>query len=254
MQILQRDFLPDELTRLYAQNNIDGCVAVQADQSPAETRFLLDLAAQYPIIKGVVGWVDLRATDQEAQLEAYTAFPVLKGFRHIVQGEPDVNFMLRPDFQRGIGLLGQYSFTYDILIFPHQMGAALELVRAYPQQRFVLDHLGKPYIKDGFYAGWATMLRALGQCDNLWCKISGLVTEADWHHWTDADMAPYLDTAFEVFGPQRLMYGSDWPVSLLGGEYARVKGIVDRYLSRLSETERGLVMGEVCAGFYGVGK
>ncbi len=252
MQILQRDFLPDELTRLYAQNNIDGCVAVQADQSPAETRFLLDLAAQYPIIKGVVGWVDLRASDLEAQLEAYTTFPALKGFRHIVQGEPDVNFMLRPDFQRGIGLLHQYGFTYDILIFPHQMGAALELVRAYPQQRFVLDHLGKPYIKDGFHTGWATMLRALGQCDNLWCKVSGLVTEADWHHWTDADMAPYLDTAFEVFGPQRLMYGSDWPVSLLGGEYARVKGIVDRYLSRLSETERGLVMGDVGVGFYGL--
>lgn len=251
MPVLRRDFLPDELTRIYAQHGIDGCVAVQADQSPAETRFLLDLAAQYPIIKGVVGWVDLRATDLEAQLEAYTAFPVLKGFRHIVQGEPDVNFMLRPDFRRGIGLLEKYGFTYDILIFPYQMGAALELVRAYPQQRFVLDHLGKPYIKDGFYAGWATMLRALGQCDNLWCKVSGLVTEADWQHWTDGDMVPYLDTAFEVFGPQRLMYGSDWPVSLLGGEYGRVKGIVDRYLARLSAAERGLVMGEVGVGFYG---
>ena len=252
MRILQRDFLPPDLAPVLAAHGISGCIAVQADQSEAETHFLVHLASQYDIIKGVVGWVDLRSPDVEARLAHFAQYSAIKGFRHIVQGEQDLHFMLRPEFKRGIALLEKYHFTYDILIFPHQMGAALELVQAFPQQRFVLDHLAKPYIKAGFRAGWAAMLYALGRCDNLWCKVSGMVTEADWSQWTYSDFVPYLDTAFDAFGPNRLMYGSDWPVSLLGGDYGRVMGVLETYLSTCSEGERRAVMGQNAMDFYGV--
>ena len=250
MKILQRDFLPPELKTVLAENGVDGCIAVQADQSEAETRFLLDLADQYDFIKGVVGWVDLRAGNIGERLTYFTQFPKIKGFRHIVQGEADVNFMLRPTFKRGIAQLGKSGFTYDILIFPHQMGAALELVKAFPHQKFVIDHLAKPYIKDGFFDGWATLIRELGRCENVWCKVSGLVTEADWNQWKYEHFVLYLDLVFETFGCNRLMFGSDWPVCLLGGTYGRVKGIVDRYLEPFSKQEREEVLGRNTIDFY----
>lgn len=252
MKILQRDFLPPELKTVFAENGVDGCIAVQADQSEAETQFLLDLAAQHDFIRGVVGWVDLRAENIADRLAYFRQYSKIKGFRHIVQGEADFNFMLRPAFKRGIAQLEQFGFTYDILIFPHQMGAALELVRAFPNQKFVIDHLAKPYIKDGFYEGWSALLRELGRCDNLWCKVSGLVTEADWARWQYEQFVPYLDLAFEAFGSDRLMYGSDWPVCLLGGSYGRVKGILEQYLEPFSRQERDKIWGENAGAFYNV--
>lgn len=252
MSVLRRNFLPAELHQTLRDNGVDGCIAVQADQSEIETRFLLDLAAQYDFIRGVVGWVDLRAANLEERLEHFAQHPRLRGFRHIVQGEADVNFMLRPDFQRGIGMLERYGFTYDILVFPHQMGAALELARRFPHQMFVLDHLAKPYIKDGFREGWAVLLRELGRCENVVCKVSGLVTEADWQHWQYADFVPYLDVAFEAFGTDRLLYGSDWPVCLLGGDYGQVKGILTRYLEQFSPADRDRVWGGNAARVYGL--
>ena len=252
MSVLRRDFLPADLLYTLRDNGVEGCIAVQADQSETETKFLLDLAAQYDFIRGVVGWVDLRAANLEERLEYFSQFSRLRGFRHIVQGEADVNFMLRPDFQRGIGMLEQHGFTYDILVFPYQMGAALELARRFPHQMFVLDHLAKPYIKDGFREGWAVLLRELGRCENVVCKVSGLVTEADWQHWQYADFVLYLDVAFEAFGTDRLLYGSDWPVCLLGGDYSQVKEILTRYLEPFSPTDRDKVWGGNAARVYGL--
>lgn len=252
MSVLRRDFLPEDLRPILHDNGVEGCIAVQADQSETETEFLLGLAAQHDFIRGVVGWVDLRAANLEERLERFAPFSRLRGFRHIVQGEADVNFMLRPDFQRGIALLAQYRFTYDLLVFPHQMGTALELVRRFPRQTFILDHLGKPYIKDGFREGWATLLRELGRCENVACKVSGLVTEADWRHWQYTDFVPYLDQVFETFGTDRLMFGSDWPVCLLGGDYGQVKGILTRYLEPFSADDRDRLWGGNAARVYGL--
>lgn len=252
MRILQRDFLPAELKSVLAENGVDGCVAVQAGQSEDETLFLLGLAAQYDFIKGVVGWVDLRAENIGERLAYFERFPKLKGFRHIVQAEADVNFMLRPTFKRGIAQLEKFGFTYDILIFPHQMGAALELVKSFPSQKFVIDHLAKPYIKDGFFEGWAVQMRELARCENVWCKVSGLVTEADWNHWQYEHFVPYLDLVFETFGARRLMFGSDWPVCLLGGSYRQAKGILDRYLEPFSSQERNMVLGGSALNFYNI--
>lgn len=254
MALLKRNFLPFDLRPLLAGQGIDGCIAVQADQTEDETTFLLDLAASYDFIKGVVGWIDLRAENIEARLEYFSQFERLCGFRHIVQGESDVNFLLRSSFRRGIALLENHQFTYDLLVFPHQLGAVLEFVRAFPRQMFVIDHLAKPYIRDGFFDGWATLMRAIAQHENVWCKVSGMVTEADWSGWRYSNFVPYLDLVFESFGPSRILYGSDWPVCLLGGSYQDVKGIIDRYISQLSVAERQGIWGDNAVAFYGLGE
>lgn len=250
MKVLRKDFLPDELTQLYANNGIDGCIAVQADQSESETNFLLGLAEQYDFIKGVVGWVDLQSDALEERLQYFSTQTKLKGFRHIVQGESDPNFLLRPAFRNGIARLHTYHFTYDILVFPHQLGAILELVRHFPEQKFVIDHLAKPYIKDQFYDGWANQMKAIAQFPNVWCKVSGMVTEADWKNWQYADFVPYLDLVFESFGTDKLLFGSDWPVSLLGGSYTSVKGILEQYLEDFSAADQAKVWGQNAIHFY----
>lgn len=250
MRILQRDFLPTELEKILAENGVDGCVAVQADQSEDETHFLIELATRHDFVKGVVGWVDLRAENIGERLAYFAEFPEAKGFRHIVQGEPDANFMLRPNFKRGIESLGKFGFTYDILVFPHQLGAALELVKTFPNQKFVIDHLAKPYIKDGYFEGWAVLMREIGRCENVWCKLSGMVTEADWTHWQYEDFVPYLDLTCASFGTARLMFGSDWPVCLLGGDYGEIKGILEKYLHTFSPHEQGKVWGGNAVEFY----
>jgi L-fuconolactonase len=252
MQGLQRDFMPADLEKELRANGVAGCVAVQADQSEAETLFLLDLAEKHPFIQGVVGWVDLRSAGVESRLAHFAQYPKLKGFRHIVQGEADVNFMLRKEFLRGISFLGQYGFTYDILVYPHQLGAALELARRFPQQKFVIDHLAKPCIKDGFFDGWAVMMRELGQLGNIWCKLSGMVTEADWKHWAYGDLLPYLDHIFQVFQQEKLMFGSDWPVCLLAAGYGEVKGTLENYLDGIPSAEQARIFGGNAVDFYGL--
>lgn len=250
MSVIRRDFLPYDLQKVYETEGISGCVAVQADQTEAETKYLLELAGLYDFIKGVVGWVDLRATDIQEKLDHFSQYRKLVGFRHVVQGESDVNFLLRKDFMRGIEELLPYHFTYDILVYPHQLGAVLEFVRQHPHQSFVIDHLAKPYIKDGFYDGWALLMRAIARQENVHCKVSGMVTEADWDHWTYKDLVPYLDLVFEVFGPNRIMYGSDWPVCLVAAQYPLVKGIVEQYLVKLSPDEQAKVWGLNAKRFY----
>ena len=250
MTPLRRDFLPADLQDELEREGFRGSVAVQARQSLQETRWLLELAAQSPFILGVVGWVELRSPQAGAHLKQLAQNPKLVGIRHIVQNEPDDRFLLQRDFLRGISLLAEFDLAYDILIYPKHLNAAAELVRRFPEQRFVLDHLAKPEIKSGTINAWKKGIAELAAYPNVYCKLSGLVTEADWNRWKPGDMRPYLDVAFERFGPNRLLIGSDWPVCTLAGSYARVMGLVKDYLSQHSEQEREAILGGNAKRFW----
>jgi L-fuconolactonase len=249
MKVIRRDFLPDDLQPLLTQHGIRGCVVVQADQSEAETDFLLSLADRHDFVKGIVGWVDLRAKNLSDRLEYYSKFKKLKGFRHIVQGEP-AGFLSQPDFIRGVKVLAQFNFTYDLLIYHHQLEEALAFVHHVPEVRIVVDHLAKPSIRTKEKTKWELNMAALSTFKNVTCKISGMVTEANWKNWKPEDFRPYLDELFEMFGPGRLMYGSDWPVCLLAGTYADQFNIVKTYLEEFSPEEKRLVMSENATKFY----
>lgn len=252
MANIRKDFNPADLWPTLEANGIDGCIAVQADQTTAETEFLLDLAKHHDFIKGVVGWIDLRAEDLEEQLTNYLPHTKLKGWRHVVQGEPDPFFLLRDNFLRGIDIIGKAGYTYDILIFPHQLVSALELVKQFPDYAFVIDHLAKPYAKAGYFTGWAKAMTAIAELPNVHCKLSGLVTEADYQGWTQEALLPYLRHTLEVFGPNRCMFGSDWPVCLVAAPYQQVIGLVDQLLEDHSAEAKAAVFGGSCARFYGV--
>ena len=250
MSVIRRDFSPSDLSKVYKESSIDGCVAVQADQTLEETDFLIDLASNNSFIKGIVGWVDLRAENIENVLEKYSTDKIVKGFRHVVQGEADHNFLLRPNFSRGISLLEKYNFTYDILVFPHQLGSVLEFVKKFPNQKFVIDHIAKPYIKDGYFDGWATMMTAIGKHENVSCKMSGMVTEADFNTWTPEQIHPYMNVALEAFGSSRILFGSDWPVCLVAGNYSKIKKLTTNFISQLSQIEQNSIMGTNAIEFY----
>jgi L-fuconolactonase len=252
MSYIRRDFLPEQLYAEQIRYGWEGSIAVQAAQTVAETEFLLSLAGSEPNIRGVVGWLDLCAPGIGEELDVWAPHPRLVGLRHVVQGEPDDQFMLRKDFMQGISLLERHGLTYDILIYPRHLPVALELVKQFPTQKFVIDHLAKPPIRAQEREPWARDLRAFKEQPHVFAKLSGLVTEADWAAWRPDDFRFYLDTAFEVFGPHRLMIGSDWPVCLLAGTYSEVMGIVPAYVSQLSEAEQAAVLGGTCAAFYAV--
>jgi L-fuconolactonase len=247
---LHRDWLPKDLEPLLAKAGLDGCVAVQARQTVGESQWLLTLADDAPIIKGVVGWVDLQSETVEDQLAELANCPKFVGVRHVVQDEPDADFMLRPNFLRGLGKLIQFNLTYDLLIYPKQLPAAIELARKFPEQPFVLDHIAKPFIKDGVLSPWREQIRELAGSSNVWCKVSGMITEANHKTWKPADFKPYLDLVFEAFGEDRLMYGSDWPVCLLAGSYERMFGLVDDYTRQLTHPAREKFFGGNAARFY----
>ncbi len=247
MAALKHDFLPEDLQPLLASIHFDGCIAVQARQTLEETRWLLELAEKHAFIKGVVGWVDLRSERLSQQLERFAQHPKLVGVRHVVHDEPDDHFMLRPEFRCGIAQLLDFNLTYDLLLFPRHLKAAVQLVEEFPQQPFVLDHIAKPKIAEGTTSPWQEDLRQLAQFPNVSCKLSGMVTEARWKQWRPADFRPYLDTVFEAFGPARLMIGSDWPVCTLSGEYQPVMNIVMDYVAGEAE---GAILGDNCARFY----
>lgn len=250
MKVLQRDFMPEDLQPLLQEKKVEGCVAVQADQSEEETRFLLKLANDNDFVKGVVGWVDLCGENIEERLEYYSKFQKLKGFRHIVQGEADVDFMLRESFQNGISKLAQYNFTYDILIFPKHLENAAKLVARFPQQKFVIDHVAKPDFKGMEFSQWERDIRVLAKFPNVMCKVSGLVTEADWNNWKASDFTYCLDVVTEAFGMDRLMFGSDWPVSLLAASYGESCDLVEQYFSKFSEVEQDQFWGGNATSFY----
>ena len=247
---LHRDWLPDDLAALQRPLGFDGSIAVQARQVVGESDWLLGLADRHATVKGVVGWVDLRSDRVEADLARLAAHPKFVGVRHVVQEEPDDDFMLGKDFQRGISKLHAHGLTYDILIYPKQLEAAIRLAEDFPAQPFVLDHIAKPPIKAGAIEPWKSQVRRLAKLPNVWCKVSGMLTEADHQAWQAGQFRPYLDTVFEAFGPARLMYGSDWPVCLFAGSYEQAFRLVDDYARGLTEAERAGLFGGNCARFY----
>jgi len=247
---LQRDWLPADLVRIHRSLGFDGSIAVQARQSLAESWWLLGLADADPTVKAVVGWVDLQSERVEESLAALAAHPRLAGVRHVAQDEPDDGFLVRPAVVRGIGALRQFDLTYDLLIYPRQLPAAIELVRHFPEQPFVLDHIAKPLIRDGLIEPWASQIRELARHPNVGCKVSGMVTEADHLNWKADDFRPYLDVVFEAFRPERLMFGSDWPVCLLAGSYEQVEGLVRDHVRHLGPEQAAGFWGGNCARFY----
>lgn len=249
MRVLRRDFSPEDLKPILDTNNIDGCIAVQADQSEAETQFLLELAEENDFIKGVVGWVDLCAPNVEERLTYFSRNKWFKGVRHILQGE-DSDFMLQSDFQNGINKLKQFNLTYDILVHVSQLDAVLKFVAAFPEQKFVIDHLAKPGIRKKEMSFWTAQMIALAQFSNVSCKLSGMVTEAELNRWKIEDFKPYLDVVINAFGIDRVLYGSDWPVCLLSANYEEQFHIIENYISQFSPKDKEKVMGKNAISFY----
>ncbi|MDQ2840945.1 MAG: amidohydrolase family protein [Acidobacteriota bacterium] len=250
MASVRRDFLPPHLRHEIHRAGIDGVICVQARQTIEETRWLLQLAAGNDFIKGVVGWVPLIDPAVDALLASLTENRLLKGVRHVLQGEPDDLYMLRDDFNRGIDALEPFGLVYDILIFERHLPAAIEFVDRHPSQTFVLDHIAKPRIREGILSPWNENLRALAQRENVYCKISGMVTEAGYQTWTEDNLAPYFDAVLEAFGPKRLMFGSDWPVCLVATTYAQWFDLVRGRIAALSQDEQDSILGGTAARAY----
>ncbi len=250
MAILKQDHLPGDIEKQLPAAQVSGTVVVQARQKPEETRWLLDQSAKHDFIKGVVGWVDLRSEKLDEQLEEFNTNPKLVGVRHVIHDEKDDDFMLRPAFLKGIEKLKQYNLTYDLLVFPKHLQRALELVSMFPEQKFVLDHISKPFIRAGILDPWRKDMKSLAAQANVWCKISGMVTEADIKNWVYEDFVPYLDVVTEVFGTDRIMLGSDWPVCLLAGEYKEIMNVPIRYFSNIDTDSKEKVFRMNCIDFY----
>jgi len=249
MKILRQDYLPEHLSLSLKRNEVDGCVAVQADQSELETHFLVELSKTHPGIKGIVGWIDLQNENIEERLSYFSQYKIIKGWRHIAQSEPD-DFLLRKNFHRGIAAIAPYNYTYDILIYHHQLKPALEFVSKFPHQKFVIDHCAKPDIENKKIDEWKVLIKEMGQHPNVYCKLSGLFTETKWKDWSAVDFYPYLDMVFEAFGTNRLLFGSDWPVMLLSGIYVQWKSLLEKYMENIDEEERQNVFGNNAITFY----
>lgn len=252
MKLLRKNFLPSDLIDIYKQNNIDGCIAVQADESDQETQFLLSLAAQNEWIKGVVGWIDPKDKQLEEKLHQYSKQPHLKGFRHIIQGRPDDIYLTNPAFHYFLKSLNFYSFTYDVLIAEDQLGATIRCTEKFPDQKFILDHCGKPNIKAKNRKEWAANIKILASNPNMYCKLSGLVTEAEWKKWTYDDLIPYLEIATEYFGTDRICFGSDWPVCLLSASFDRIMEYTHRFIDQLTAKEQENILGLNTCHFYSI--
>ncbi len=252
MNVIRKDFLPADLKAELDNADFDGSIAVQARQKPEETSWLLQLASNHSFIRGVVGWVDLRSKDLPEQLELFTISKKLVGVRHVIHDEPDDDFMLRPDFQKGIKQLQKYGLTYDILIFPKHLPNTLQFVKAFPDQVFIIDHIAKPDIKNHVLNPWKENMEKLAKYPNVHCKLSGMVTEANWKGWKQEDFNPYLEVVLENFGTSRVMIGSDWPVCTVAGQYVKVMDIVRNYIQNLSATEQRAVLGENAHRIYNI--
>jgi L-fuconolactonase len=249
MTVLKRDFLPAEFKTELDSCAIDGCVAVQADQSLKETEFLLNLANENDFIKGIVGWVDLQAPNVEDTLSTFSQNNLLKGLRHVVQAEAQ-GFMLTKNFNKGIEALTKSNLTYDILIYPKHLEDAIALVNEHPNQQFVIDHMAKPLIKEHVFVPWETLMRKMAEAPNVYCKVSGLITEANWHNWKAEDITPFIDIVFDAFGINRVMFGSDWPVCKLAGSFTTTVVLMQEYLKNFSEVDKAKFWGENAIDFY----
>ena len=250
MSLLRKDFLPHHLEPLLIKNGFDGCVTVQSDQSEDENVFQLANAEEHDFIKGIVGWVDLQAKNIREKLSYYTQFKKLKGFRHILQGEIQRDLVLQPEFLNGINALKEFNYTYDILIYPDQLGFIKQFVAQFLQQKFVINHLAKPYIKNGKIDDWKKDIEQVAEYENVFCKISGYTTEADWKNWKKEDFIPYFDIVVNAFNADRIMFGSDWPVCLLGGNYEEVLNVVKGYFSSFTQNEQDKIFGDNAIKFY----
>ena len=249
MQVLKKNFLPKNLKPILINNGIDGCISVQADQSYQETEFLLKCASKNKFIKGVVGWVDLCSPNLEKNLEKYTSDKMFKGVRHIVQSESP-EYLLRKDVQSGISKLSKFNLTFDLLVTPIQLQSAIKLVKIFPNQKFVLDHIAKPRISEPLNKTWVNDIINLSKYSNVFCKISGLVTETKGYNFSETDFLPFLDLIFKYFGFDRIMYGSDWPVCLLAADYKKVLEIISNYLTGYDSKIREKIMGTNAKIFY----
>ena len=249
MRAIKKDFLPEQLAPILKENKVEGCVSVQVDQTTEETDFLLALAKEHSFIKGVVGWVDLRASNLEDKLENYKDAKALKGFRHIIQGQA-AGFMLQPNLIQGLKKLATRNYTYDLLIYAHQLKEANELIKQVTEIPIVIDHVAKPNIKDSEMEDWKKEITALAKYPNVYCKISGMATEANWETWTMAGLQPYLDTVVEAFGTERIMFGSDWPVCLVASSYAKWLNGVQKYFNTFSSTEQEAIFAGNAIKFY----
>ena len=250
MKIIRNDFLPPDLQTEMQRAGVGGCVAVQASQSEEETIFLLSLANEYSFIRGVVGWTDLCADDVEKKLQKYAESKIIKGFRHVLQSEANRALMLTPEFMKGIKKLQLFNFTYDILILPDQLQYLPEFLRQNPEQKFVIDHMAKPDIRHNKIEDWKKQIALAAQYPNVYCKISGLATEADWENWQPDDFTTCLDIVWEAFGANRVMFGSDWPVCLLATQYKQWTEVLENYTSSFSQSEKENFWGKNAALFY----
>ena len=250
MAAIRKDFLPEDFQAELVKNNFDGAVVVQTDQSEIENEFLLSASARYDFIRGIVAWVDLQAKNLADRLAFYSKFEKVKGFRHVLQSEADRTLMLKPSFMNGIAMLNRFGFAYDILIFPDQLKFIPEFVGAFPDQRFVIDHMAKPAIRDRQIDDWKRNIKEVATYQNVFCKISGMVTEANWNNWKEEDLFPYMDVVVESFGPRRIMFGSDWPVCLVAASYEQVWHVVRKYFSTFSQSEQESVFGTNAIQFY----
>jgi L-fuconolactonase len=256
MGSIRRRFGPEDLAPLVARTGVDGTILVQVQASINETREFLAIAAATPLVAGVVGWVDLAAAgvpDAIASLRSGPGGERLVGLRHQVHDEPDPLWLSRPDVRRGLAAVDRAGLAYDLLVRPRELPAALEAVRALPDVRFVIDHLGKPSIRDRQLQPWADLIAPFGALPNVWCKMSGLVTEAEWGTWQPEDIGPFVDHALEVFGPERLLFGSDWPVCLLAATYDQVLELAERSLAHLDAVGRAAVFGGNAVAAYRLG-
>jgi L-fuconolactonase len=249
MKVLQHDFLPEHLALNLKRNEIDGCVAVQADQSELETRFLVEIAKTHDIIKGVVGWIDLSADNIEERLQHFSVNQIIKGYRHVVQAEP-AGFLLQENFLRGVSALKKYNYTYDVLIYHHQLPDAVKFVEKLPDQKLVIDHCAKPDIKNKEITEWKKYMQEISKQQNVYCKLSGLFTEAAWKGWSVNEFYPYLDVVFEFFGADRLMFGSDWPVILVSGMYVQWKSLLENYMQNFDPETKEKIFGLNAIQFY----
>lgn len=252
MQVIRHDFMPDQLQPLLQAHHIDGCVVIQSTRDEQENLFHLNLAEQYAFIRGIVGWVDLRAANVSERLDYYSGFPLIKGFREVLQADTDRGAMLHKNFRQGIAALQAYGYTYDLLIQPDQLGFAARLVAGFPNQRFVIDHLAKPPVKAGLLQQWAKDITYIARHEHVYCKLSGLITEADWQRWQPADLTPYLDIVVQAFGTKRILFGSDWPVCLLAGGYDSVVRVMENYFSSFSQSEQDDFLGNNAVYFYNI--
>lgn len=247
---IRRSFLPEDLKPELDAAGIDRCIFVQTQHNTEENRWVLDLAAAHPFIAGVVGWVDLASPACEEQVLALKDQPKFVGVRHVTQDEPDDDFIVRADVLRGLKVLAKHGVPFDLLFYVKHLRHAVTLAKMLPDLPMVIDHLGKPRIAERRTADWIDHFRAAGRHPNLYCKLSGMITEADWLHWQPADLKPYVQTALEAFGPERLMFGSDWPVCLLAGTYRQVVEALNEALGPISAAERARLFGATAAKFY----